>query len=70
MREAFMPMMEKCMHFTIHAGETEDVSSIWDILLLIRNGFKAAFSARRLRQEMLREAESEILKLIQEGLPL
>jgi len=174
MREAFMPMMEKCMHFTIHAGETEEVGSIWeavyhlnaerighgltlkdnpdllekfrdrniaiemcpssnfqivgfqdnylpstarlaayplkeyldkglritvntdnpgisrtdftnelhraarltsgglsiwDMLLLIRNGFKAAFSKRLLRQRMLREAESEILSLIQEGLP-
>ncbi len=29
MRQAFMPMMEKCMHFTIHAGESDDVSSIW-----------------------------------------
>ena len=174
MREAFMPMMEKCMHFTIHAGETDDVGSIWeavyhlnaerighgltlkdnpdllekfrdrniaiemcpssnfqivgfqdnylpatvrlatyplkgyleeglrvtvntdnlgisrtdftnelhrgarltpgglsiwDMLLLIRNGFKAAFSRRPLRQKMLREAESEIIALIQEGVP-
>ena len=174
MREAFMPMMEKCMHFTIHAGEIQDVGSIWeavyhlnaerighgltlkdnpnllekfrdrniaiemcpssnfqivgfwdnylrttdnltryplkeyldkglrvtvntdnpgisrtdftkeihragrltpgglsiwDILILIRNGFKAAFSRRTLRQKMLREAETEILALIQEGLP-
>ena len=175
MRDAFMPMMEKCMHFTIHAGETENVGSIWeavyhlnaerighgltlkdnpdllekfrdrnialemcpssnfqivgfqdsylpytghlaayplkeylnkglrvtvntdnpgisrtdstiefhraarltsgglsiwDMLLLIRNGFKAAFCRRSLRQEMLRQAEAEILKLIQEGLYL
>jgi len=174
MREAFMPMMEKCMHFTIHAGEIQDVGSIWEavyhlnaerighgltlkdnpdllekfrernialemcpssnfqivgfqdnyfaasrnlatyplkeyldkglrvtvntdnpgisrtdftnelhraarltpgglsmweLLLLIRNGFKAAFCSRSLRQEKLREAESEVLRLIQEGLP-
>jgi len=30
MREAFMSMMEKCMHFTIHAGENEPVASIWE----------------------------------------
>jgi len=172
MRDAFMPMMEKCMHFTIHAGEIQDVSSIWeavyhlnaerighgltlqdnpdllekfrdrnialemcpssnfqiigfqdnhlpstghlatyplkgyldkglritvntdnpgisrtdftrelhraarlapeglsawDLLLLIRNGFKAAFCKRPVRQKMLREAEAEILGMIQEG---
>ncbi len=172
MRDAFMPMMEKCLHFTIHAGEGEDVRgiweavyhlnaerighgltlqdnadllerfrdrnialemcpssnlqivgfqdnyltssrgldvyplrdyldkglrvtvntdnpgvsrtdftnelhraarltpgglSIWEMLLLIRNGFKSAFCSRSLRQKMLREAESEILSLIQEG---
>jgi len=43
--------------------------SVWDILLLIRNGFKAAFSRRPLRQKLLRRAESEILALIREGLP-
>ncbi len=30
MREAFMPMMERCAHFTIHAGETEEVNRIWE----------------------------------------
>jgi adenosine deaminase len=30
MRKLFMPMMEKCMHLTIHAGETADVNSIWE----------------------------------------
>jgi len=174
MRDAFMPMMEKCMHFTIHAGETQDVRSIWEavyhlnaerighgltlkdhhdllerfrdrsialemcpssnfqivgfqdnylpssrhlpvyplkayldeglrvtintdnpgisrtdfsrelhraarltpgglsiweLLLLIRNGFKAAFCSRHLRRKLLREAEAQILELIQEGLP-
>jgi adenosine deaminase len=172
MRNAFMPMMEKCMHFTIHAGEIQDVNSIWeavyhlnaerighgltlqdnpdllekfrdrnialemcpssnfqiigfqdnylpstghlpeyplkgyldkglrvtvntdnpgisrtdftrelhraarltpeglsawDLLLLIRNGFKAAFCKRPVRQKLLREAEAEVLGLIQEG---
>ncbi len=28
-RDAFMPMMEKCMHFTIHAGEIQPANSIW-----------------------------------------
>ena len=30
MRQAFMPMMEKCMHFTIHAGEGQKVERIWE----------------------------------------
>lgn len=30
MRELFLPMMENCMHLTIHAGETDDVGSIWE----------------------------------------
>ena len=30
LREAFLPLMEKCIPFTIHAGETEDVSNIWE----------------------------------------
>jgi len=174
MRKAFMPMMEKCMHFTIHAGEIQDVGSIWeavyhlnaerighgltlrdnpgllkrfrdrsialemcpssnfqivgfrdnylpasqgrpvyplkeylekglratvntdnpgisrtdfsrelhraarltpgglsiwDVLLLIRNGFKAGFCNRPVRTTLLREAESEILALLQGVLP-
>ncbi|MEJ5347608.1 MAG: CRISPR-associated ring nuclease [Desulfosoma sp.] len=28
-REAFLPLMEKCLHATIHAGETADASSVW-----------------------------------------
>jgi len=30
MRQAFMSMMEKCMHFTIHAGETDTVERVWE----------------------------------------
>jgi adenosine deaminase len=44
---------------------TPDGLSIWDVLLLIRNGFKSAFCSRSLRQQMLLEAESEILNVIQ-----
>ena len=29
-REAFLPLMEKCIHLTIHAGETVDVGSVWE----------------------------------------
>lgn len=29
MRERFLPLMEKCIHLTIHAGETSSVESIW-----------------------------------------
>lgn len=30
MREALMPMMERCLHFSIHAGENMPVESIWE----------------------------------------
>lgn len=30
MRQALMPMMERCLHFTIHAGENVPVASIWE----------------------------------------
>ena len=30
LREAFLPLMEKCIQLTIHAGETEDVTNIWE----------------------------------------
>ena len=29
LREAFLPLLEKCLSITIHAGETESVDSIW-----------------------------------------
>lgn len=29
LRDNFMPFLEECIHITIHAGETEDVSNIW-----------------------------------------
>jgi adenosine deaminase len=30
MRQVLMPMLEKCLHMTIHAGETQNVQSIWE----------------------------------------
>ncbi|MBF0501335.1 MAG: hypothetical protein HQM09_14440 [Candidatus Riflebacteria bacterium] len=30
LREAFLPIMEKCLHLTVHAGETDSVKRIWD----------------------------------------
>lgn len=30
LREEFMPLLEKCLSITIHAGETENVESIWE----------------------------------------
>lgn len=44
--------------------------SIWDILKIVQNGFKAAFAEHATRNRMLREAESEIIELIQKGFPL
>ena len=28
-RKAFLPLLERCLHITIHAGETESVDNIW-----------------------------------------
>ncbi|VBB44578.1 Adenosine/AMP deaminase [uncultured Desulfatiglans sp.] len=47
---------------------TEGGLTLWEILLLVRNGFKASFAPRGRRQELLREAEKEIIQLIQERL--
>lgn len=30
LRDAFMPLLERCIRITIHAGETESVDSIWE----------------------------------------
>ncbi len=30
LRDVFMPLLEKCIKITIHAGETENVESIWE----------------------------------------
>ena len=49
---------------------TPDGLSLWEILLLVRNGFRAAFAGSDTRQDLLRRAESEIIEHIQEGLPL
>ena len=43
--------------------------SLWEILLLIRNGFRAAFVGTDMRNELLRRAELEIIEQIREGLP-
>jgi len=34
-RHAFYPLMENCSHITIHAGEGEDVSGIWQAVYLL-----------------------------------
>jgi adenosine deaminase len=30
LRSSFMPFLERCIHITIHAGETEEVGNIWE----------------------------------------
>jgi adenosine deaminase len=44
--------------------------SIWDILKIVQNGFKSAFAEHATRNRMLREAEMEIVKLVQKGIPI
>ncbi|WP_448383857.1 CRISPR-associated ring nuclease [Desulfosoma sp.] len=41
--------------------------SLWDVLLLIRNGFKAAFTEAPTRHHLLRKAETVILQVLEEG---
>jgi len=42
--------------------------SLWEILILIRNGFKAAFTNREERHRLIREAETEILTILNKGI--
>ena len=35
MRNAFMPLLKRCAQLTIHAGETDDASSIWEAVYLL-----------------------------------
>ncbi|MGQ9485953.1 MAG: CRISPR-associated ring nuclease [Desulfosoma sp.] len=41
--------------------------SLWDVLLLIRNGFKAAFTEAPRRHNLLRKAENMILQVLERG---
>lgn len=41
--------------------------NLWEILLLVRNGFKSSFAERDIRQRLLIEAENEIIRAIQEA---
>jgi adenosine deaminase len=41
--------------------------SLWEIQVLVRNGFKAAFAERNIRHRLIRDAEIEIIQLLQEG---
>lgn len=42
--------------------------SLWDVLVLIRNGFKAAFTEAPRRHDLLRKAENMILQVLEQGL--
>ncbi|MBW1800290.1 MAG: hypothetical protein JRJ85_06120 [Deltaproteobacteria bacterium] len=48
---------------------TQGGLSLWDILILVRNGFKAAFAETPERNRLIREAEKGILDLIFQGIP-
>ena len=49
---------------------TPDGLSLWDILILVRKGFKAAFLESQERNPIIREAEKGILDMILQGIPL
>lgn len=40
LREAFIPLMEQCVQFTIHAGEDEPVENIWQAVYHLAAGVK------------------------------
>ncbi len=44
--------------------------SLWEILRLVRNGFRASFAGYADRNRMVRDAEKEIIDLIQKGILL
>ncbi|MEJ5365812.1 MAG: CRISPR-associated ring nuclease [Desulfosoma sp.] len=44
--------------------------SLWDLLLLIRNGFKAAFTEAPKRHDLLRKAENRILHVLETAFDL
>ena len=43
--------------------------SIWEVLKIVRNGFTASFAEHATRNRLLREVETEIIDLIQKGIP-
>ncbi len=43
--------------------------SIWNILKIVKNGFKTSFADHATRNRVLREAEEEIINLIQKRIP-
>jgi adenosine deaminase len=43
--------------------------SLWQILQLVRNGFKAAFVTRDRRQELILNAERQIMDIVRKELP-
>jgi hypothetical protein len=46
---------------------TENGLSLWEIFILIRNGFKSAFADRQTKTKLIKNAENEILDLILKG---
>ncbi|MDY0132212.1 MAG: CRISPR-associated ring nuclease [Desulforegulaceae bacterium] len=49
------------------AKMTENGLSLWEIFILIRNGFKSAFADRQTKTKLIKNAENEILDLILKG---
>jgi adenosine deaminase len=74
MREVFMPMLARCQHLTIHAGETADAESIWQavyhlsadrighgLTLRDRSDLMGRFTDRRIGIEMCPSSNFQIV---------
>ena len=60
-RTDFTKELHKACRMTPHG------LSMWEILSLLRNSFKASFAQRNLKQQLLKEAEADIVTLLNDG---
>ncbi len=58
MRKLFLPLMDRCMHLTIHAGETAPADSVWQALYHL--------SAERIGHGLTLEKRAELMRKVAE----
>jgi adenosine deaminase len=63
LREAFLPVMNRCQHITIHAGETEEVERVWEAVYYL--------NAERIGHGLTVKNNEELMqKIIDRGIAL